>query len=210
MSTDEHKLAVRDLNIALEYGGLDTEELLDFLLTHHVEDEAAEQLKNEASIDNAINAIKNAKLDMSHATAQDISKWADEIRNNLNQASKLRKNDPRSKKMKEDLTKKIIASIKQASKEANLDENLEIEELQVPVLTGQWCCINPYLCHPQIQTWNFILEKNPLCPAFSEAAAIGFDPEKGRIVKARRDIKVMYRCQNIKYCLFFIGGQGQI
>ena len=25
---------------------------------------------------------------------------------------------------------------------------------------------------------NLILEKNPLCPAFSEAAAIGFDPEK--------------------------------
>ena len=34
------------------------------------------------------------------------------------------------------------------------------------------------------------LEKNPLCPAFSEAAAIGFDPEKGRTVTARRDIKV--------------------
>ena len=52
---------------------------------------------------------------------------------------------------------------------ANADKHmswdpLEIEELQVPVLT----------------------EKNPLCPAFSEAAAIGFDPDKGRIVKARR------------------------
>ena len=143
MSTGDHKLAVRDLNIALDYGGLDTEELLDFLLTHHVEDEAAERLKNETQIDNAINAIKNAKLDMSHASAQDISRWADEIRNNLNQASKLRKNDPKSKKLKEDITKQIINSIKQASKEANLDENLEIEELQVPVLTGLRC-INTY------------------------------------------------------------------
>ena len=59
-------------------------------------------------------------------------------------------------------------------------------------------CINPYLCHPQNSTLNLILEKNPLCPAFSEAAAIGFDPEKGRIVKARRDIKVMYRCIVVK------------
>ena len=130
-------MAVRDLNIALEYGGLDTEELLDFLLTHHVEDEVAEREKNEASIDNAINAIKNAKqLDMASATAQDISKWADEIRENLNKASKLVKNDPRSKKMKDDITKQIINSIKQASKETNLDDNLEIEELEVPVLTG--------------------------------------------------------------------------
>ena len=50
----DHKLAVRDLSIALEYGGLDSEELLDFLLTHHVEDEIAERQKNEESIDHAI------------------------------------------------------------------------------------------------------------------------------------------------------------
>ena len=175
LSQGDHSLAVRDLNVALDYGGLDTEELLDFLLTHHQEDELAERAKTEASIDDALNAIKDAKLlNMSNASAQDISKWADEIRDNLNKASKLRKNDPKSKKMKDDITKQIIASIKQASKETNLDENLEIEELQVPVLT----------------------EKNPLCPAFSEAAAIGFDPDKGRIVKARRDIKV---CEN-KQC----------
>ena len=173
MSRDEgdHSLAVRDLSLALEYGGLDSEELLDFLLTHHQEDEVEERAKTEASIDNALNAIKDAKLDMSTATAQDISKWADEIRDNLNKAAKLRKNDPKSKKIKDDITKQIIASIKRASKETNLDENLEFEELQVPVLT----------------------EKNPLCPAFSEAAAIGFDPDKGRIVKSRRDIKV---CKN--------------
>ena len=73
---------------------------------------------------------------MATATAQDISKWADEIRENLNKASKLVKNDPKSKKMKDDITKQIINSIKQASKEANLDDNLEIEELEVPVLTG--------------------------------------------------------------------------
>lgn len=39
--------------------------------------------------------------------------------------------------MKDDITKQIIASIKQASKETNLDDNLEIEELQVPILTGE-------------------------------------------------------------------------
>ena len=33
-------------------------------------------------------------------------------------------------------------------------------------------------------------ERNPLIPAFSESAAIFFDPEKGRMMKARRDIKV--------------------
>ena len=81
-------------------------------------------------------AIKNAKLDMSNASAQDISSWANEIRENLNKASKLTKNDPKSKKLKDDISKQIINSIKQASKEANLDENLEIEELQVPVLSG--------------------------------------------------------------------------
>ena len=73
---------------------------------------------------------------MSNASAQDISSWANEIRENLNKASKLTKNDPKSKKLKDDISKQIINSIKQASKEANLDENLEIEELKVPVLSG--------------------------------------------------------------------------
>jgi len=166
LSTDEHKLAVRDLSVALEYGGLEAE-LLDFLLTHHTEDEEKIRAKNEASLDNAINAMKNAKLDMQNATTSDISKWAEEIRINLSKASKLRKNDPGSKKIKDDILKNIINSIKQASKETNLDENIEIEELEVPKL----------------------IAKNPLCPAFSESAAIAFDSEKGRIVKARRAIK---------------------
>ena len=96
----------------------------------------AERERNEASIDNAINAIKDAKLDMQNATTHEINKWANEIRDNLTKASKLRKNDPRSGKMKDDITLKIIDVIKQASKEANLDENIEIEELKVPVLTG--------------------------------------------------------------------------
>ena len=135
LSLGEHNLAIRDLNIALQYGGLE-EELLDFLLTHHIEDEVAEREKNEASIDNAINAIKNAKLDMHHASPHEISKWANEIRDNLTEASKLRSTDPRSRKMKDDITQKIINTIKQASKETNLDGNLEIEELKVPVLTG--------------------------------------------------------------------------
>ena len=137
----DHNLAIRDLNIALQYGGLE-EDLLDFLLTHHIEDEVAEREKNEASIDNAINAIKNAKLDMHHASPHEISKWANEIRDNLTEASKLRSTDPRSRKLKDDITQKIINSIKQASKETNLDGNLEIEELKVPVLTGIFtsCC----------------------------------------------------------------------
>jgi len=167
LSTDEHKLAVRDLNIALEYGGLETE-LLDFLLTHHTQDEEEIRAKNEASIDNALNAMKNAApLDVQNATASDISKWAEEIRENLSKASKLRNNDPGSRKIKDDILKNIINSVKQAGKETNLDENIELEELEVPQLT----------------------EKNPLCPAFSEAASIAFDPEKGRIVRARRPIK---------------------
>ena len=89
-----------------------------------------------ASIDNAINAIKDAKLDMQNATTHEISKWANEIRDNLTQAAKLRKNDPRSRKMKDDITLKIINTIKEASRETNLDDNIEIEELKVPVLTG--------------------------------------------------------------------------
>ena len=135
LSLGDHNLAIRDLNLALSSGGLE-EDLLDFLLTHHIEDEVAERERNEASIDNAINAIKDAKLDMQNATTHEINKWANEIRDNLTKASKLRKNDPRSRKMKDDITLKIIDVIKQASKEANLDENIEIEELKVPVLTG--------------------------------------------------------------------------
>ena len=135
LSLGDHNLAIRDLNLALSYGGLE-EDLLDFLLTNHIEDEVAERERNEASIDNAINAIKDAKLDMQNATTHEINKWANEIRDNLTKASKLRKNDPRSRKMKDDITLKIIDVIKQASKEANLDENIEIEELKVPVLTG--------------------------------------------------------------------------
>jgi len=166
LSTDDQKLAVRDLSVALEYGGLETE-LLDFLLVHHTTDEEKIRAKNEASIENAINTMKNAKLDMQNATTSDISKWADEIRVNLSKAAKLRKNDPGSRKIKDNILKSIINSVKEASKETNLDENIEIDELEVPTLT----------------------EKNPLCPAFSEAAAIAFDPDKGRIVRARRAIK---------------------
>lgn len=135
LSLGDHNLAIRDLNVALSYGGLE-EELLDFLLTHHIEDEVAERERNDASIDNAINAIKDAKLDMQNATTHEISKWANEIRDNLTQAAKLRKNDPRSRKMKDDITLKIINTIKEASRETNLDDNIEIEELKVPVLTG--------------------------------------------------------------------------
>ena len=53
---------------------------------------------------------------MQNATTHEISKWANEIRDNLTQASKLRKNDPRSRKMKDDITQKIINTIKEASK----------------------------------------------------------------------------------------------
>ena len=35
LSLGDHNLAIRDLNVALSYGGLE-EELLDFLLTHHI------------------------------------------------------------------------------------------------------------------------------------------------------------------------------
>lgn len=79
---------------------------------------------------------------MHHASPHEISKWANEIRDNLTEASKLRSTDPRSRKLKDDITQKIINSIKQASKETNLDGNLEIEELKVPVLTGIFtsCC----------------------------------------------------------------------
>ena len=98
--------------------------------------------------------------------------------------------------MKDDITQKIINTIKQASKETNLDGNLEIEELQVPVLTGTYFHISKLtLLHLLLIILGkselcLFIEKNPLCPAFSEAAAISFDEDKGRMVKARRDIKV--------------------
>ena len=52
-------------------------------------------------------------------------------------------------------------------------------------------------------------ERNPLIPAFSESAAVCYDPEKGRTIKARRDIKVgtqVFTVQNtfLKKILFFI------
>ena len=135
LATDEHKLAVRDLSVALEYGGLETE-LLDFLLVHHTQDEEKMRAKNEAAMEKTIDTIKNAKLDMQNATTSDISKWAEEIRANLSKAAKVRKNDPGGKKIKDDILKNIINSVKQASKETNLDENIEIEELEVPTLKG--------------------------------------------------------------------------
>ena len=122
---------------------------------------------------------------MHHASPHEISKWANEIRDNLTEASKLRSTDPRSRKMKDDITQKIIKTIKQASKETNLEGNVEIEELKVPVLTG-----TAYIFHLGKSPICLFIEKNPLCPAFSEAAAISFDEDKGRMVKARRDIKV--------------------
>ena len=54
-------------------------------------------------------------------------------------------------------------------------------------------------------------ERNPLIPAFSESAAVCYDPEKGRTIKARRDIKVgtqvyLFTVQNVflEKILFFI------
>ena len=41
-------------------------------------------------------------------------------------------------------------------------------------------------------------EKNPLIPAMSESIAISFDSEKGRTLKARRDIKVSKRVLSLK------------
>jgi len=166
LATDDHALAVRDLSIALEYGCLETE-LLDFLLVHHTEDEVEAQKKSEDQMDTAIETMRNAKFDMKDASAEDISQWADNIRDNLSKALKLKRTTPGSKKIKDDILKNIIENIRQASEGSNLDDNLEIEELEVPKLK----------------------EKNPLCPAYSEAARIASDPDKGRKVLARRDIK---------------------
>ena len=195
LSTDEHKLAVRDLSVALEYGGLEAE-LLDFLLTHHTEDEEKIRAKNEASLDNAINAMKNAKLDMQNATTSDISKWAEEIRINLSKASKLRKNDPGSKKIKDDILKNIINSIKQASKETNLDENIEIEELEVPKLIGTFSIISTLIMNSTL-----LQQRTHYVQHFPSPLLSHLIQKRGELLRPDE----LSRYQNI----IFLTGQGQ-
>ena len=181
------QLSPRDLSIALEYGCLETE-LLDFLLVIHTEDEEESRKKDADKVDTAIETMRNAKCDMQNMDAGDISRWAEDIRQNLTKALKLKRNTPGSKKIKDDILRNIIQSIRQASEESNLDDNLEIKELEVPKLKGissNSACSFFILKRP-LAGWN------PLCPAFSEAAKIAGDPEKGRRVLARRDIKVPY------------------
>jgi hypothetical protein len=143
--------APRDLSIALEYGCQDSE-LLDFLLVLHTEDEAAARKKDADKVDTAIETMRSAKLDMQHASAGDIGQWAADIRQNLTKALQLKRNTPASKKIKDDILKNIIQSIRNASEKSNLDENLEIEELEVPVLKGREVSTALAMAAPQIRT----------------------------------------------------------
>ena len=159
---------------------------MDFLLIIHTEDEEESRKKDADKVDTAIESMRNAKIDMQNADAADISRWAEEIRRNLTEALKLKRNTPGSKKIKDDILRNIIQSIRQASEESNLDDNLEIKELEVPKLKGisSKCFCSFFIFKRTLTGWN------PLCPAFSEAAKIAGDPEKGRKVLARRDIMV--------------------
>lgn len=147
----------RDLSVALEYGCLDTE-LLDFLMMLHTEDEAAARQREENKMDTAIETMRNAKCDMQNASAADISKWAEDIRQNLTKALNLKKG-PGSKKVKDDILKNIIQSIKNASEESKLDENLEIQELEVPKMKGRILLCTNYSKY-------FPTRKEPTMPGF--------------------------------------------
>ena len=125
----------RDLSIALEYGCLETE-LLAFLLVIHTQDEEESRKQDADKVDTAIETMRNAKCDMQNMDAGDISRWAEDIRQNLTKAMKLKRNTPGSKKIKDDILRNIIQSIRHASEEPNLDDNLEIKELEVPKLKG--------------------------------------------------------------------------
>lgn len=109
---------------------------MDFLLVIHTEDEEEARKKDADKVDTAIETMRNAKCDMQNMDAGDISKWAEDIRQNLTKAIKLKRNTPGSKKIKDDILRNIIQSIRQASEESNLDDNLEIKELEVPKLKG--------------------------------------------------------------------------
>ena len=115
-------------------------ELLDFLMMLHTEDEEAARKREENKMDTAIETMRNAKCDMQNASAADIAKWADDIRQNLTKALKM-KQGPGSKKVKDDILKNIIQTIKNASEESKLDENLEIQELEVPKMKGRNFCV---------------------------------------------------------------------
>ena len=150
----------------------------------HTEDEEEARKKDADKVDTAIETMRNAKIDMQNADAGDIARWAEDIRQNLTKALKLKRNTPGSKKIKDDILRNIIQSIRQASEESNLDDNLEIKELEVPKLKGISSNSPILILKRPVAGWN------PLSPAFSEAAKIAGDPDKGRRVLARRDIKV--------------------
>lgn len=96
------------------------------------------------------------------------SRWADQVRSYLDTAVSLKTaSSPEAKRAQEDILNNIVQSIQLAAKELDIEANLEVKELEVPD----------------------IKERNPLCPAYSEAAAVCYHEDKGRMVKARRDIK---------------------
>ena len=87
-------------------------------------------------METAIEVMKNTQQDMCNASAGEMKKYAEEIRQNLTKAMNIKRNTPGSKNIKDDILKNIIASIKKASAESGLDDNLEIQELEVPKLKG--------------------------------------------------------------------------
>ena len=165
LATNEHDLALRDLSIALEYGVLEQEELLEFLLSHHITDESRVE-EDKDTMSRTMHSMRH--LHDPNVGEQEKHRWASQIKETLSATLSLNKNKKLNPAVKKDMLRKIFDSIRTAAVEHNLESLGRPEELAVPRVE----------------------ERNPVYPGFSEAAAIFHDTDgdKGRGVRARRDI----------------------
>ena len=125
LQTTDHLLALRDLNLALDYGCLE-HELLDFLLEHH---------RPNCATEISIGKTLEKKYQNMYVKDKKRSQKVIKIRSVLDHFEKIKKMDADvMKKEKERNLKEIVNFIKKASEEENLDRNFEIEGVEMPKL----------------------------------------------------------------------------
>jgi len=66
-----------------------------------------------------------------------VSPWAEQVRSYLDTAVNLKVNSPATKAAQEELLNNIVQSIHLATRELDVEANLEIKELEVPEIKGK-------------------------------------------------------------------------
>jgi hypothetical protein len=70
------------------------------------------------------------------------SPWAEQVRSYLDAVVDLKVSSPEAKRVQEQILANIIESIQAASSQMDIETNLEVRELEVPEIQGEFHCIN--------------------------------------------------------------------